>query len=291
MAPPAAAIHAVDALKRALRVPPQAASGGPEWRDVSAYQWRTPRISSYDVGETDELIVALHTGGARGVRTRLGGAWSRTASSPGHLHVIPPRVPSAFAPEGELEFVSVHISPRRLPDGAAETLARMPFRFAFLDPFVSACVVALRDELRAPREHGPLFVDSVTDALALHLLRGEAPLPVAGERPAALSAGALSRVRERIEADLEAGVSLDELAAEARLSRSHFARAFRRTVGVPPHAYLTNRRIERAKELLRQTDLPLAEIALAVGFSSQSHFTARFRQVVGATPGRFRTGR
>jgi AraC family transcriptional regulator len=89
---------------------------------------------------------------------------------------------------------------------------------------------------------------------------------------------------------MEAGISLDDLAAEAGYSRFHFAHAFSEAMGLPPHRYLTLRRIERAKDLLRDTDLPLAEIALMVGFSSQSHFTHRFRTVVGETPRGFRGG-
>ncbi|MGH7805748.1 MAG: helix-turn-helix transcriptional regulator, partial [Candidatus Binatia bacterium] len=81
---------------------------------------------------------------------------------------------------------------------------------------------------------------------------------------------------------------LDELAAEAGASRFHFARAFREATGVPPHRYLTLRRIERAKELLLQTEIPLVDVALASGFASQSHFTLRFRETVGVTPRRFR---
>ena len=60
-------------------------------------------------------------------------------------------------------------------------------------------------------------------------------------------------------------------------------------MGVAPHYFMTRRRIERAKELLLHSDQPLAEIALAVGFSSQAHFTDQFRKMTGSTPLRFRT--
>ena len=86
-------------------------------------------------------------------------------------------------------------------------------------------------------------------------------------------------------------MSLSDLAAEAGTSRFHFARAFRNAMGVPPHRYLTLRRIERAKQLLHGTDLSLVDIALAVGFGSQSHFTLRFREAIGTTPRRFRESR
>jgi len=78
------------------------------------------------------------------------------------------------------------------------------------------------------------------------------------------------------------------LAGMCALSEYHFARMFRESFGLPPHQYLLARRVNRAKELLRSSSLPLSEIALACGFSSASHFTNRFRQAMGATPGEYR---
>ena len=290
-ASPEPGLHAVDVLERALRVPPAVSSRGPQWRDVTTCLWRTPWISSYELVESDELIVALHTGGQRSVRARIGGKWSTTVSNPGHVHVIPAGERTGFKPEGQLEFVPVHIGAKRIASlserdpGAASSV---PFRFAFHDPFVGACIQALSDEMRAPREQGALFVDSVTDALTLHLLRTPAPRAVSGRARETLSRTVLTRICEKIEASLESGLSLDELAAEAKLSRFHFARAFREAMGMPPHRYVTLRRVEHAKHLLRHTDLPLVEIALAAGFGNQSHFTLRFREAVGETPRRFR---
>ncbi len=83
-------------------------------------------------------------------------------------------------------------------------------------------------------------------------------------------------------------VGLDTLAAIADLSPKHFARAFRQSTGMPPHRWLIERRIDRAKALLRTADLSLAEISLACGFADQSHFTAAFRKLVGFTPGGYR---
>jgi AraC family transcriptional regulator len=284
-------VRAVDALQGALTVAPAVASDGPQWKEVMACVWRTPRLSSYDLPETDEAIVALHTGGMRSVRARVDGGWSRVGSNPGHVHVIPPRFPTGFKPQGELEFVSVHIGAGRLR-GIAEQEGlrelRLPFRFAFHDSFVGACVKALQAEMESPREYGSLYVDSVTDALALHLLRSPAPRTVPRRARETLSRRTLGRVCDRIEASVECGVSLQELAREAGASRFHFARAFREATGIPPHRYLTLRRIERAKDLLLHTDLSLVEVALACGFGNQSHFTLRFRGVVGVTPRRFR---
>jgi AraC family transcriptional regulator len=98
----------------------------------------------------------------------------------------------------------------------------------------------------------------------------------------------LRRVAEFIDAHLEQDLMLDDLAALVDLSPKHFARAFRQSTGAPPHRWLIERRIERAKALLSLGDDSLAHIALACGFADQSHFTAAFRKCVGVTPGCFR---
>jgi AraC-like DNA-binding protein len=92
---------------------------------------------------------------------------------------------------------------------------------------------------------------------------------------------------DRIDARLDQEVSLSELASHCGLSISHFARAFARSTGVPPHRWLMQRRVGRAKELML-TGTPLAEIALMCGFSDQSHLTRVFSQTTGMTPGRWR---
>jgi AraC-like DNA-binding protein len=103
-----------------------------------------------------------------------------------------------------------------------------------------------------------------------------------------LSPGVLKRVREYIDANLETDVGLDALSKVAGLSRCHFARAFKQSVGTTPHNFLMYRRFCKAVEFIANTNLPLAEIALAAGFSDQSHFSRRFRQYIGVSPSAFR---
>jgi AraC-like DNA-binding protein len=89
-------------------------------------------------------------------------------------------------------------------------------------------------------------------------------------------------------ADLSGSLSLADLSSACRLSCSHFSHAFRQTVGCPPHQWLLTQRVERSKQLLINTDQPLAEIALVTGFADQSHFTRVFSQRVKVSPGVWR---
>ena len=116
-------------------------------------------------------------------------------------------------------------------------------------------------------------------------------LPQGPSRAGALSDGALRRVCLFIHANLDRPLQLRDLAAAARLSRFHFARAFKVATRRTPRRFLLQARLDRAARLLRLTERPLAEIAFACGFSSQSRLTTAFRLATGLTPARFRRGR
>lgn len=103
-----------------------------------------------------------------------------------------------------------------------------------------------------------------------------------------MAPGALRRVKEAIEARLGGGFTLRELATISGLSEGHFARAFKQSVGLPPHRYVMRRRVDVAAERIRQTDQSLSEVSLDVGFSDQSHFTRTFVREMGETPSAFR---
>jgi AraC family transcriptional regulator len=91
-----------------------------------------------------------------------------------------------------------------------------------------------------------------------------------------------------IEANLASKMDIDDLANMVALSRSHFSRAFKRSLGFSPMEYVVVRRVERAKSMISGTREPLAEVALACGFADQPHLNRRFRDIVGMSPGRWR---
>lgn len=111
-----------------------------------------------------------------------------------------------------------------------------------------------------------------------------APRGEPGGEPGGLAHWQVVRLARFIEAHLDETLPLHRLAAEVRLSRGHFARAFKRSFGRTPHAYLTERRIARAKAMMQRTATPLSAIALACGLSDQPHLSRLFRRLTGETP-------
>ena len=122
----------------------------------------------------------------------------------------------------------------------------------------------------------------------LDVIGSLAKMALAPQAHGGLSPSAIRRVREYVEAHLGDSMDLATLAAVAGLSIHHFAREFKQSTGFTPHHYLTQKRVERAQEMLAHTALSLSEIAYAVGFSDQSHLARHFRQMLGVTPGQFR---
>jgi len=113
-----------------------------------------------------------------------------------------------------------------------------------------------------------------------HLSAAEPLAPSRGGLPPVVT----QRICEYIESHLEQKIGLEGLAAMAGLSTHHFARAFNQSMGIPPHSYLLSRRLERAERMLRETQRPLSEIAVATGFSDQSHLARHFRRRTGMSP-------
>jgi len=155
------------------------------------------------------------------------------------------------------------------------------------DQIVRALTSVLYPALDRPDEANQLFVQYAILALGCHIAQtygGLATIPMRG----GLAPWQERRAKEIIEANLNGEVPLAQLARECGLSTSHFSRAFKDTVGMPPHQWLLHRRIETATLLLRDRQFSLPEVALACGFSDQSHFTRVFTRLSGTSPGAWR---
>jgi len=161
-----------------------------------------------------------------------------------------------------------------------------PARTGLIDPVIEGLGMALLPVLEHPERAPHMFVEHVLLALGAHLIHrfGE---PRAEHR-GGLSIRQLQHARDFVDAHLSENISLSDLAASCSLSVSHFARAFRLSTGMPPHRFLMEQRVARARELLTRTKLPLCVIAVECGFADQSHLTKVFRRVLGVTPGSLR---
>jgi AraC family transcriptional regulator len=216
---------------------------------------------------------------------------------PGSVVVIPAGTQARWRWSGRMETLIDFLEPELVARVAAEAFGLDPARTTVppldgLDlPHLRAAMLAVDAELTAGGAGGPLAAESLANVLAVHLIRHVlSPRQPARSREGTLPRGRLRAVVEYIEEHLDAGPSLEQLGAVARLSPYYFARQFKRATGLPPHQYVILRRVERAKQLLQaETDLPLAEVAADAGFSDQSQFTHHFKRVVGVTPGQFRT--
>ncbi|MEO6279219.1 AraC family transcriptional regulator [Roseateles sp.] len=225
----------------------------------------------------DEFGIGLIERGAQKSASGCGvveaGAGDLITVNPGEVHDGRPNDASGR------RWRMLYVDPARLLDAAADITPASTFEFkapVIRDAVLSARFRALFDAATTD--------DALQSEAALLALTAQLLLPSPAERPA-VSAG-VTAARERIDDDPAATLTLAALATGAGLSRYQFLRAFTRLTGLPPHAYLLQRRVQRARQLVRG-GLPLAEAAAASGFADQSHMTRCFARNLGLTPGAF----
>ncbi len=242
-----------------------------------------------DPGQEHVLFFALESAGQR-FAGRVAGAAFETAVQRDQGLVLPAGSDIVWRSlRGRDRTLHLHVSPGWLATLAAES--GLPDRATVLvpstdlrNPGLSALLATMRRQLETGPP-GAAFSQHWAMLVALLVMRHSSALP---SRGGGIAPQRLAAVRDHVEANLAEDVGLDDMAAVAGLSRFHFARAFRRATGMTPHAFVTARRVERAKQLIDRGGMGLAEIGLACGFGGQSHFTTAFRQVAGVTPGQWR---
>lgn len=195
--------------------------------------------------------------------------------------------------QGNFDFVLMEFSSEIFShfadDAGSSPVTTIACQAGQRDPVVGNLLRALGPAFVRPAEAKTLFVEQVAAAIGTHLVQTYGQ----GRPAAAVRQRSLSRANERLAKEiLRAGiredVSVADIAAACNLSRGHFIRAFRETTGQTPYQWLQSQRIEVARDLLLNTQLSLADVALACGFADQSHFTRSFAQIVGTPPGHWR---
>lgn len=191
------------------------------------------------------------------------------------------------------EYINILLAPKFLDQVALESGLSSPIelqhRVIFSDSTILHMAQLFKLELLNSGVAGNLYVESLRNLLAVHLLRNynftvTKPVLING----ALDVCKLNKVKNFIEDRLAEDLSIADMAAVVHMSQFHFARAFKTATNTSPHRYLTLRRIERAKVLLKVTKVSIAEIAYGLGFANHSHFIAQFRKATGTTPKSYR---
>ena len=157
------------------------------------------------------------------------------------------------------------------------------------DATISCLGSTILPALSRPDQANRLFVDHVSLAVGIHVAQTYGGMrPVSRPPRGGLAPWQERRAKEVLSANLDGDVPLKQVARECRLSVSHFSRAFRRSYGRSAAQLAAERRIEVAKEKLRDRRLSLSDVALACGFADQSHLTRVFTGMVGVSPGAWR---
>jgi AraC family transcriptional regulator len=167
----------------------------------------------------------------------------------------------------------------------AELVLHLPLR----DPLLHHIALVLQAAVAAEGVADRLYAESLANALVVHFFRRYAVSSQPGRAcPGGLTPSKLRRTTAHIQARLAHELSLVELAGVAQISPAHFARLFKHATGQTPHQYVILCRIECAKRLLAETEVPLSAVGQRIGYADQSHFTALFRKHVATTPKAYR---
>jgi AraC family transcriptional regulator len=231
------------------------------------------------------------------VTRKLEGAGSETALiGPRRICLTPGDATAQWQHAGHPEILQVYLRQSVYEAAVSEiygcdsSVAELVPRFAILDPLLEQLAIAITNALRDGNAEDGLYIDTIAQMMAVHLARTHSsrskPVRLLPAKP--LAGWKMRRVIEFIEDNLEGDLSLQSMAAEVDISPLYLARAFKAAVGQSPHQYVLARRIERAKELLRNTDLPVVDVALSSGFSSQSHLSHWFIRQIGVSPALYR---
>jgi AraC family transcriptional regulator len=265
--------------------------------------WKGTVVELFRYQDVDALVqsadheVAVHLAGSVMLHRCRRGRCRARAMSPGDVTITPLGSPVHWRQAGQSLVIAVHLDAGFVAEVAAREcdldLAHIVIQDAFgaRDPKLEQLALRLLAALELEGAAGTLCADAASWDLATHFIRnysGVASVRVREPGLPGLSPHKLRRVEQFINENLRNRLTLAAMADVVALSPGHFAHAFRHATGVSPHRYVLSRRVERAKELLRNSDLTITEIANASGCSSHSHFSVLFHRVAGVSPREYR---
>lgn len=248
-----------------------------------------------------DTILCLHLGGPKRVQRWCEGRMTVHEVPAGALTLMPAMQSNSWLTHGPVDFAHVAFGREALAAVAVEEFDRDPDAVRLRDPvgFRSPDVEWLVQALfasvsKSGAVSGRLYPESLLVVLMVTLMRdhavgsGSVAATAAASHKGGLPDWRLRRVVDYMTDRLGADIGLGDLTSVAGLSRAQFFRAFKQSTGLTPHRYLAALRMDRAKALLRETSLGLAEIAAAVGLEPETRFIANFRKAFGVSPARYR---
>jgi AraC family transcriptional regulator len=266
------------------------------WQNIRVLQVRHAS-GDMDLPALENHCVMVHLDQSSRLSARINGQEFNTSLSWGEITIIPAGMASQWRwrHQDAHEALHLYLHPLFVQKTAqASELNHGPLaidpQVAVRDEQLSYLAMALLYELKEENVVGRVYADYVAALVAMQLVRRYSYLKDVHHCKGGMAPRKLQKVIQRISENLEQeqSLSLAAVAAEVGMSRYHFSRAFKQSMGLSPINYIARQRIERAKQLLVESDLPIADIALRAGFSGQSHFTTFFRRLVGLTPRSFR---
>lgn len=274
---------------------PEFSSQPLEWEGVSLDRFSLPPVESGTI-EIPEVTLHLQSGASARIEVYEAGRIVDFTLGDGQLCVSPAGWSGRMLITDRSEFVQLRIQPDFFGKAVDEKVRGRNVEFlarrGMIDPQLSRICQALEYEARMGGESGRAFSDALATALAARLLTVYSAAPfLPSQYRGGLPRYALRLAIDYMQAHLDEDVRLSDLASLVHLSSYHFARLFRQSMGVAPHRYLLEQRVERAKALLADRTLTIAGVAAALGFQSQSHFTSVFRRIAGCTPKQYRNTR
>lgn len=238
-------------------------------------------------------LITVYMGAPSRQQTIFSGRNFNILQTAGNVSVIPVATAlQSWYDETEQDDIYLHLEPefiKSVAEGAdlnPDKIEIIP-SFESRSPIIESMARMAFDELQRGNATGTnLYADSIANLLAVQLLReySSERKPTEKRYVYGLTNRKLTLVLDLIENDLAEDLSLKVLANAAGLSEYHFLRMFKQSTGYTPHQYVINQRIERARELLKKTDMSITEIAYLLGFSTPAHFTHHFRRKTGFTP-------
>ncbi|HEY3533198.1 MAG TPA: AraC family transcriptional regulator [Casimicrobiaceae bacterium] len=245
--------------------------------------------------EPRDHVIAVHLAGNVTLHRTREGRTNAKSMRVDDVTITPAGPPTRWRQSGHSLVVLVRLAVDYVRRVAAEECALDPEcvelqgTFGARDARIADLVRRLLAGLEFEAADSQLYVGMLACDLTIRLLREYTVATANTIWPrAGLSSHKLRKAIEFVDDNLRNDLTLDAIAAAVALSPGHFAHAFRQATGVAPHRYVLERRVERAKTLLLQSDLPITQIAQLVGCSSHSHFSVLFNRVTGVTPRQFR---